>query len=129
MLLTSKRPLDRPLAIRHVNVVPMESERVLHDHTVVIEDGRIQAIGPTAEFGDAPAETVNYLDARGKYLLPGLADMHIHLWDPGEAALFLANGVTLVRNMTGAPLHLANAAQARPPGAAWTTGDHHHAAD
>ena len=39
--------------------------------------------------------------------MPGLADMHVHYWDPGEAALFLANGVTHVRNLSGAPLQLA----------------------
>ena len=38
-------------------------------------------------------------------LLPGLADMLVHYWTPGESALFMANGVTLVRNMAGAPLH------------------------
>jgi imidazolonepropionase-like amidohydrolase len=106
MLLTSLRPLDRPLTITHVHLVPMDSERVIQDQTVAIDDGRIQAIAPTQQMGDVPPGTL-HVDGRGKFLLPGLADMHVHYWDPGQAALFLANGVTLVRNMTGAPLQLA----------------------
>jgi imidazolonepropionase-like amidohydrolase len=103
VLLTAKRPLNRRLAISHVNIVPMDFERVLPDHTVVIEDGHIQAMGPASEFEGIHPD----VDGRGKWLMPGLADMHVHFWDPGQAALFLANGVTQVRNLTGAPMHLA----------------------
>ena len=81
----------------------MDERRVLHDHTVVINDGSITAIGPSAAMDTAGTSTV---DGSGMYLLPGLADMHVHYWTPGDPALFLANGVTLVRNMAGAPFHL-----------------------
>jgi imidazolonepropionase-like amidohydrolase len=106
MLLTSLPTLTRPLAITHVNVVPMDTERVLADYTVSIEDGRISAVAPAGQFG-ALADSTQLVDGRGLYLMPGLADMHVHLREAGQSALFLANGVTFVRNMWGFPLHLS----------------------
>ena len=101
--LTFPSRLSTPMAITNVAVVPMDEKRVLHAHTVVIDDGSITAIGPSAAMDTAGMSTV---DGSGRYLLPGLADMHVHYWTPGDPALFLANGVTLVRNMAGAPFHL-----------------------
>jgi imidazolonepropionase-like amidohydrolase len=96
-----------------VSVVPMDSERVVENQTVVVRGGRIVEIGPVGTT-KIPAEAAK-IDGRGKFLLPGLADMHAHLF-PGEGAandlaaqqlsLYLANGVTTVRNMIGAPAHL-----------------------
>ncbi|MBV9328100.1 MAG: amidohydrolase family protein [Chloroflexi bacterium] len=94
------------IAITHVNVVAMDTERVLEDQTVLVDEGRIVALGPANDFGTA-IEAADVVDGRGKFLMPGLADMHVHFWDPGQAAMFVANGVTLVRNMTGSPLHMA----------------------
>ena len=93
------------MAINHVSVVPLDVERVLHDQTVIIEDGRIRVIAPSSDIDTSSSPTV--LDGTRKYLMPGLADMHVHFWSPGDAPLFLAHGVTLVRNMSGAPFHLA----------------------
>jgi imidazolonepropionase-like amidohydrolase len=93
-----------PLAITHVTVIPMDTKRQLHDQTVVVEDGRIKSIGPAGNFN---TNAMAVVDGTGKYLLPGLADMHVHYWMPGDATLFLSHGVTLVRNMSGAPYHLA----------------------
>ena len=101
--LTFPSRLSAPMAIINVAVVPMDESRVLHDHTVVIDDGSITAVGPSAAMDTAGMPTV---DGSDRYLLPGLADMHVHYWTPGDSALFLANGVTLVRNMAGAPFHL-----------------------
>lgn len=94
-----------PLAITHVTVIPMDTERILPDQTVLIEDDRIVAIGPTSTIPLEPFYVV--IDGTGKYLMPGLTDMHVHYWSPTEAGLFLAHGVTVVRNMAGAPYHLA----------------------
>ena len=99
--------LRGPLAITRVTVVPLDAERVLPEHTVLLKDGRVAALAPAAALDVAGRPGVRVVDGAGKYLLPGLADMHAHLWDPGEAALYLAHGVTLVRNMWGHPLHLA----------------------
>ena len=49
---------------------------------------------------------VTRVDGRGKYLMPGLADMHVHTWFQADLPLFLAAGVTTVRNMAGSPMHL-----------------------
>ncbi|MEX2159092.1 MAG: amidohydrolase family protein [Dehalococcoidia bacterium] len=87
-----------------VTVVPMDSERLLEGQTVVVADGRIAAIGPVAAVavpdGAAP------IDGRGRFLMPGLADMHVHYNEPSFAALLLAHGVTTVRNMWGFPIHV-----------------------
>ena len=94
---------SKPMAITNVAVAPMDQNRVLSDRTVVIDDGFIKVIGSSSSVNTAGMSTV---DGSNKYLLPGLADMHVHYWTPGESALFLANGVTLVRNMAGAPFHI-----------------------
>jgi hypothetical protein len=91
------------------NVVPMDSERILSNQTVVVRDDRIVALGPAATT-EVPAGAMR-IDARGKYLLPGLAEMHGHVPAPGAPAeftesvlfLYLANGITTVRGMLGAP--------------------------
>ena len=98
-----------PLAFTDVSVVPMDSQRVLADHTVTIANGRITAVGPTS-VTPIPDDAVR-VDGRGKYLMPGLAEMHGHV-PPASARkdfvddvlfLYVANGVTTVRGMQGAP--------------------------
>ena len=93
-----------PVAFLHVNLIPMDSERVLADHTVVVQGGLIAALGPSAEVTVPPgAQTI---DGHGQWLLPGLIDSHMHLLAVDELSLYLANGVTTVRNMSGEPMHL-----------------------
>lgn len=104
---------QQAIAFTNVNVIPFDRERVLAGQTVIVRDGRIAEIGP-AEKTKVPAGALQ-IDGRGKYLMPGLADMHVHLY-PGAGAqddlasqqlqLFLANGVTTIRNMIGKPEHL-----------------------
>ncbi len=90
---------DPPLAITHVNVVPMDKDGVLADQTVVVQGGRIAELGDAA---DVPVpEGARVVDGRGKWLIPGLADMHVHVWAETDLLLFVANGVTTVRNMFG----------------------------
>jgi hypothetical protein len=96
--------LAEPLAIAHVTVVPMDEEHLLPDYTVVIEDGFIRAMGPSSEIN---TDDMRIVDGSRKYLMPGLADMHVHFEDSSEFAMFLANGVTLVRQMWGSSRHLA----------------------
>ena len=106
-----------PIAFVGVQVVPMDEERVLADQTVVIRDGRIVALGRSEDVALPPGATT--VDGRGRYLVPGLADMHAHLsgyvTDAGsdkdaiarsEMLLYVATGVTLVRNMSGSDGHL-----------------------
>lgn len=91
------------------NLIPMDSERILENHTVIVQGDRINAIGPSA-VTKVPQGAIR-IDARGKFLLPGLAEMHGHIPPPNappeftESVLFLylANGITTVRGMLGAP--------------------------
>ena len=103
----------RVVAFVGVSVVPMDKERVISNQTVVVRDGRIVEVGPAGQTKVPPGAT--QIDGRGKFLMPGLADMHAHLY-PGDGTandlatqqliLYLANGVTTVRNMIGAPAHV-----------------------
>ena len=84
------------------------------NQTVIVRDGRIAEIGPAGQV-KVPADAQR-IDGSGKYLMPGLADMHVHL-GPGAGdaqdpagqllAILLANGVTTVRGMIGNPGHVA----------------------
>jgi len=97
-------PNDALFAFVGVNVVPMDSERVIRDQTVVVRKGRIAAVGATKSVR-VPKGAIR-IDGRGRYLMPGLADMHVHLeyFDrDAQLLLFLANGVTTVRSMDGRP--------------------------
>lgn len=88
-----------------VTVLPLtETDERLPDQTVVVIGDRIRVIGPQSATR-IPTGAMR-IDGAGKYLIPGLADMHVHLEyteDPAILAMFLANGVTTVRNMDGRP--------------------------
>ncbi|HSK71340.1 MAG TPA: amidohydrolase family protein [Pyrinomonadaceae bacterium] len=105
---------NETIAFVGVNVIPMDKERVLKNQTVLIRAGRIAEIGGAGSL-KVPPEALQ-IDGRGKFLMPGLVDMHVHL-SPGEGAnndlpsqqlrLLLANGVTTIRSMIGNPSHIA----------------------
>jgi len=97
-----------PVAFVGVNVIPLDRERVLQNHTVIVQDGRITAVGP-ASTTQVPAGATR-VDASGKYLIPGLAEMHGHVPSVGQAGpqfaedvlfLYIAGGATTVRGMQG----------------------------
>lgn len=92
------------VAIENVRVLPMTGDdgQPIEHATVVLQGGRIVAVGPAVDIPSG-AEIV---DGTGKTLLPGLIDMHVHIWDETELAAYLSHGVTTVRNMSGMPLHL-----------------------
>lgn len=101
-----------PVAITNVTVIPMDRERTLTDQTVIVRDGRIVAVGPAASTS-VPAGATR-VDGRGKYLMPGLAEMHAHV-PPGSPTdeqladimfLYVANGITTIRGMLGAPYQI-----------------------
>ncbi len=97
------------VVFENVNVIPMDRERVLERQTVVVREGRIAHVG--AAGGSAAPAGATRIDGSGKYLMPGLAEMHGHLtanYLPDAARadvlyLYLANGVTTVRAMLGNP--------------------------
>jgi imidazolonepropionase-like amidohydrolase len=97
----------------NVNVIPMDRERVLKNQTVVVKDGVIVEMNDAKRV--AIPEGALRIDGRGKYLIPGLIDMHTHLFSDDdfpdslagdELAVMLANGVTTIRLMIGTPEHL-----------------------
>lgn len=89
------------LAIRNVSVVDVADNRVIPGQTVVIAGNRIAALG-SAESVRPPAGA-RVIDGTGRYLIPGLWDMHVHITDATELVLpvLLANGVTGVRDAGG----------------------------
>ncbi len=103
----SEAPISdaQSIAITHVAVVDVE-HGVLHtDQTVLVRDGAIVAVGPAADATTPAGATV--VDGRGKFLMPGMADMHVHLYTEGDLLTYVANGITTVRNMAGDTTHLA----------------------
>lgn len=99
---------DDVVAFVNVTVIPMDSERMLEGQTVVVRGERIVAIGPADEVEVPDGALI--IDGRGKYLMPGLAEMHGHVPPPNRPAqetenvlfLYVANGITTVRGMLGA---------------------------
>ena len=107
------------VAFVHAAVVPMDRERILSDHTVIVVNGRIAVLGPASKV--KIPRGAQWIDARGRYLLPALSDMHVHVegesWNallspearaasktaPFEDFLFpyVANGVTTVQVLSG----------------------------
>src|ERR1700733_2372189 len=92
------------VAILDVAVIPMDTERILEHQTVIIQDAKIINIRPYAT-GDIP-EGSEQIDGKGKFLMPGLIDAHVHLMSPDDLISYLAFGVTTVVNMSGTPSDL-----------------------
>jgi hypothetical protein len=83
----------------------MSRSGVLAHHTVVVRGDRIVAVAPAAEA--TPPAGATTIDGSGKWLMPGLADMHVHVWTEDQLTMFLAAGVTTIRNLFGSDQHLA----------------------
>ena len=102
------------VAFVDVSVIPMTGTgpQVLPNRTVIVRDGRIAQVGAAGTLSPPAGATV--VQGRGKFLIPGLAEMHAHL--PGANApaqlaqdilfLYVANGITTIRGMLGAPNQL-----------------------
>ena len=98
--LPEKLGKQEPVAVfLNVNVIPMDSERILENQTVIVRDGVIEMIG-NSEQVQVPDEAL-VIDGQGKYLMPGLVDMHVHVTNENELLLFAAHGVTTIRNLWG----------------------------
>jgi imidazolonepropionase-like amidohydrolase len=112
LLISCSPPQPRSLAITHVTVIDVTGAPLQPDSTVVIADSRITAVGPSSSL-HIPGGT-RVIDASGKFLIPGLADMHVHLTGAGEPTgsrefilpLLIANGITTVRDMGGSAVLL-----------------------
>ena len=94
-----------------VNVIPMDRETVMPNQTVVVKKGIITQIGETGKVKYSKKALI--INAKGKFLMPGLAEMHAHVppiedMNPMKKVLtlFAFNGVTTIRGMLGHPKHL-----------------------
>jgi cytosine/adenosine deaminase-related metal-dependent hydrolase len=83
--------LAQTIAFVNVQVIPMNENRVLRNQVVLVEDGRIRAIGADVKI----PEDAQRIDGENGYLIPGLIDLHTHLMH-GSPQLFVANGVTTI---------------------------------
>ena len=106
------KPAETVTAFVDVTVIPMDRERRIPGQTVLVRGDRIIEIGPVAKV-KVPDGGVR-VDGKGKFLIPGLAEMHAHI--PGGQAtdevvertlyLYVAGGITTIRGMLGHPRHL-----------------------
>ena len=134
ILVPQLKAQQQPAAFIDVTVVPMDKDQILPHQTVVVAGGRIVQVGPSTSL-KAPRGALK-IEGKGKFLMPGLADMHVHFIRPALTTesqpststdsssptmiaasassdyerentayglLFVANGVTTVRNMWGDP--------------------------
>jgi imidazolonepropionase-like amidohydrolase len=94
----------------NVNIVPMSSDEVVAQQSLVVVDGRISQLGHVDAVPVPKGALV--IDGTDRYLMPGLAEMHAHVTstDPVQvdrlASLFVANGITTIRGMLGQASHL-----------------------
>ncbi len=110
MVISAPLSLADTTAFVNVQVVPMDDDRLLGGQTVVVNKGRIVAVGPVDEV--PIPEDARLVDGTDRYLMPGLAEMHAHVPDADSPnidryfSLYVANGVTTIRGMLGQPSHL-----------------------
>jgi predicted amidohydrolase len=101
------------IAVTHVTVADVVGGVARHDQTVVIDGSRIAAVGPSSLVSIPRGSRI--IDGTGKYIIPGLWDMHTHAVGYGDAeaklglTLSLAHGVTGLRDMGSHPFQTARA--------------------
>lgn len=90
-------PTIEAFLLRDVNVVDVAGGRIIEAQTVLLRDGRIEAMGPDGSIVSASARPIT---ATGHFLMPGLVDMHVHMRS-AEVERYVVHGITAVRNMWG----------------------------
>lgn len=106
---------DAATVFQDVNIIDVRDGHVIKNQLVVVDSGRILSISDWEENQNTSwPESVEVIDAAGKYITPGLAEMHAHIPSPDQGEdwiddvlfLYVANGVTTIRGMLGHPRHL-----------------------
>ncbi|BDW82442.1 amidohydrolase [Erythrobacter sp. Dej080120_24] len=94
------------LLLNNVRILHLEGEhaRLVPEMAILIADGRIVRIMPTDQVETQGATTI--IEGDGRVVMPGLVDMHVHVWDRQSLGAYLAAGVTTIRNASGMPFHL-----------------------
>lgn len=95
-----------PVLLENVRILDLHGSapKLRLGQSVLIADGRIAAVGPAGAV--EPPSSARIVDGRGRLAMPGLVDMHVHLWDEAALGAYLAHGVTTIRNASGMPFHL-----------------------
>lgn len=111
---TAQKTIDnreKEIVFSNVSIIPMDKNVVLSNRDVVVKNGIITVIAPTTKYRYSKEALV--IDCKGKYLMPGLAEMHAHVppvddIEPMKAVvmLFALKGVTTIRGMLGHPRHI-----------------------
>lgn len=103
----SQPTIPADYVIEHVNVIPISSDTVLEDQTLIIHNNEIVYLGNEKVKTSDSAQVIN---GYGKFMMPGMCDMHVHLPKKKEYQkhfnLYLANGITKIRSMRGKEEHL-----------------------
>ena len=97
---SSAKPANGITAFVDVSVLPMDREQVLLHQTIIVRNGVIVRIGPAVN-AHVP-RGAKIISGQGRWLTPGLVDMHTHVDNPADFPLLLASGVTTTLNMGGA---------------------------
>ncbi|MFK7934325.1 MAG: amidohydrolase family protein [Saprospiraceae bacterium] len=98
------QPETGTFAIQNINVLAPNGADFIAQQTVLIEAGKITTIAEQV----ALPTNAKIIDGTGKYLIPGLIDAHVHLFQsPNDLLLYIANGVTEIRELIGSDNHLA----------------------
>jgi imidazolonepropionase-like amidohydrolase len=102
------------LVIKEVTIISPKTKKIIPGQTVIITGGKINKIGRTGQLS-IPSDA-QVIDGKGKFLVPGIAEMHAHIPVPDSSNdltslsqtlfLYLSNGVTTLRGMLGQPFHL-----------------------
>ncbi len=99
LLVAQKIPSNQPVVLTHITVIDMTGASPKSDMTIIINGNLITALGKSNKI--RVPQNAQVVDARGKFLIPGLWDMHVHLQATTPFPLFIANGVLGVRHMGG----------------------------
>ena len=106
---SSEDQIDNPglvyskLVLKNATILTMTSDSILKNKNIYLEDGRIKAIvSDTLKIDNG----YRIIDVKEKFIMPGLIDMHAHVFDRNDLPQYLSYGVTTVRNMMGFPMHL-----------------------
>ncbi len=102
---------EKDILIKNVTIVPMDTERIVPGQDVFVSKGKIVSVGNTGKI--KTGDNIFIVDGTGKFLMPGLAEMHAHVPPENDMTaieqtgfLFALKGITTIRGMLGHPLHL-----------------------
>ena len=95
---------NKKYLLKNATIITMKNEENIFQGSILVSNGVITFIGQDEQI-NYPKDT-EIIDCTGKYILPGLADMHVHANEIQAHQRFLSYGITLVRNMQGSKVHL-----------------------